>query len=114
MDGRDYLGPPVKGKSVAIFGDTAPCSESRSLAANVDVMVHETTLEAAMAEKANGRGHSTTIQAAQAAREAGAKRLIATHFSSRYGAQDLPRLLAECQSVFSATELANDFLVVEI
>ena len=114
VDGRDYLGPPVKGKSVAIFGDTAPCSESRSLAANVDVMVHETTLEAAMAEKANGRGHSTTIQAAQAAREAGAKRLIATHFSSRYGAQDLPRLLAECQSVFSATELANDFLVVEI
>ncbi len=114
IDGTAYLGPAVKGKSVAIFGDTAPAEASLSLARGVDVMVHETTLEAAMAEKANSRGHSTTIQAAQIARDAGAGRLIATHFSSRYGAQDMPRLLAECQSVFTATGLAQDFAVIEI
>ncbi|MBS0877579.1 MULTISPECIES: ribonuclease Z [unclassified Tatumella] len=112
--GRDYLGPAIKGKSVAIFGDTAPSAAGRLLAENVDVMVHETTLEAAMAEKANSRGHSTTVQAACTARDAGAKRLIATHFSSRYGTGDMPRLLAECQSVFPATELAYDFAVFEI
>lgn len=67
-----------------------------------------------MAEKANSRGHSTTLQAAQLASSAGVGRLIATHFSSRYRQQDLPRLLAECQSVFPATELAYDFTVFEV
>ncbi|WP_029684936.1 ribonuclease Z [Tatumella saanichensis] len=114
IDGNDYLGPAHKGKSLAIFGDTAPTEQALTLAAGVDVMVHETTLEAAMAEKANSRGHSTTVQAAELALQAGAGRLIATHFSSRYRKDDMPRLLAECQSVFSATELAEDFWVTEI
>ncbi len=37
--------------------------------------------------------------------------MIATHFSSRYLPQDMARLLAECQSIFPATELAQDFAV---
>lgn len=114
IDGSRYLGPAHKGKSLAIFGDTAPTEQAVILAAGVDVIVHETTLEAAMAEKANSRGHSTTVQAAELARQAGAGRLIATHFSSRYRKDDMPRLLAECQSVFPATELAEDFWVTEI
>jgi len=64
INGADYLGPATPGKVLAIFGDTAPTDTALALAANADVMVHETTLEAAMAEKANGRGHSTTVQAA--------------------------------------------------
>lgn len=114
INGADYLGPPTKGKVLAIFGDTGPTEVAVQLAAGADVMVHETTLEAALAEKANGRGHSTTIQAATVAQQAGAKRLIATHFSSRYVAQDRERLLQECQSVFAATELAHDFAVFEV
>lgn len=114
INGADYLGPPTKGKVLAIFGDTGPTEVAVQLAADADVMVHETTLEAALAEKANGRGHSTTIQAATVAQQAGAKRLIATHFSSRYVAQDRERLLQECQSVFAATELAHDFAVFEV
>lgn len=114
IDGAEYLGPATKGKVIAIFGDTGPTDVALELAANVDVMVHETTLEAAMAEKSNGRGHSTTIQAAEVAKLAGAKRMIATHFSSRYLSSDRERLLAECQSVFAATELARDFAVFEI
>jgi ribonuclease Z len=99
---------------LAIFGDTAPTDIALQLAANADVMVHETTLEAAMVEKANGRGHSTTIQAAEVAKQSGARRMIATHFSSRYLSQDREKLLAECQSVFAATELAHDFAVFEV
>ena len=114
INGADYLGPATKGKAIAIFGDTAPGDAAFALAANVDLMVHETTLEAAMAEKANGRGHSTTLQAARVALQAGAKRLVATHFSSRYGGQDMARLLAECRSVFPDTELARDFAVFEV
>lgn len=112
--GWDYLGPSTPGKSVAIFGDTAPTPVASEMAAGVDVMVHETTLEAAMAEKANGRGHSTTVQAATAAKQAGAKRLIATHISARYGLADSAALLAECQAIFPATELARDFALFKV
>ena len=114
INGAEYLGPVTKGKVVAIFGDTGPTDVALQLAANADVMVHETTLEAALADKANGRGHSTTVQAAEVAMQAGVKRMIATHFSSRYVSSDRERLLAECQSVFAATELARDFAVFEI
>ncbi|MFT4270707.1 MAG: ribonuclease Z [Pantoea sp.] len=114
INGAEYLGPSTKGKVVAIFGDTGPTEVALQLAADADVMVHETTLEAALAEKANSRGHSTTVQTAEVAKQAGAKRLIATHFSSRYLLQDRERLLAECQSIFAATELAHDFAVFEI
>ena len=36
-------------------------------------MVHETTLEQAMAEKANSRGHSSSQQTAALAKEAGGR-----------------------------------------
>lgn len=109
INGERYLGPSIPGKKVAIFGDTAPTEHAQLLAADVDLMVHEATLEAAMFEKANRRGHSTSAQAARAAVEANAKRLIVTHFSSRYHDEDLLRLLAECRTIFPATDIARDF-----
>ncbi len=77
-------------------------------------MIHETTLEAEFAQKANERGHSTTVQAAELARAAGVKRFIATHLSDRYTSEDIPKLLAECQAVFPASEIAEDYLTVKI
>ncbi|MGJ0579109.1 ribonuclease Z [Xenorhabdus bovienii] len=109
--GKDYLGAPISGKSLAIFGDTTPTPEALKLAANVDVMVHEITLEDALAEKANHNGHSTTKQAATLARDAKAKHFIATHISGRYGIEDCPRLLAECREIFPNTDLAEDFAI---
>ncbi len=111
VKGKDYLGPPTKGLTLAIFGDTSPTPAASALAANADIMVHEATLEVALEEKANGRGHSSTVQAATAAKEAGAKRLIVTHLSSRYLREDGERLLAECRAIFPNTEMAYDFSV---
>ncbi|MCC8380915.1 ribonuclease Z [Xenorhabdus sp. PB30.3] len=111
ISGKDYLGAPIRGKSLAIFGDTEPTPEALTLAADVDVMVHEITLEHAFAEKANERGHSTTKQAATLARDAKVKHFIATHISGRYGKEDCPRLLAECREIFPNTDLAEDFAV---
>ncbi len=51
INGNDFLAPPTPGKTLAIFGDTAPCDAARALAEGVDVMVHEATLEQAMEEK---------------------------------------------------------------
>jgi len=77
-------------------------------------MVHETTLEAEMEEKANSRGHSSTRQAARLAQEAGVGKLVMTHISSRYDDEGGQRLLAECRAIFPDTLLAEDFAVVEI
>lgn len=111
VDGRHYLGPSIPGLKLAIFGDTSPTPAALELAANVDVMVHEATLEVALEEKANGRGHSSTVQAATVAKEAGAKKLIVTHLSSRYLREDTERLVAECRAIFPDTEMAHDFAV---
>ncbi len=112
--GADFLAPAIPGKAVAIFGDTAPCASAFELAKGVDVMIHETTLDASMEEKANSRGHSSTRQAALLAREAAVGKLIMTHVSSRYDGAGCQRLLAECQAIFPATELADDFAVFTV
>lgn len=114
IHGRDYLGPTQKGKTLAIFGDTGPTPDAVALAQGVDLMVHETTLEAAMAEKANSRGHSTTVQAAEVAKAAGVGRLVITHFSSRYDETGCDALLRECREIFPNTLAAADFLRVQI
>jgi ribonuclease Z len=84
------------------------------MARGADVMVHETTLEQAMAEKANSRGHSSSQQTATLAKEAGIGTLIATHFSSRYDAEGCLRMLAECREIFPDTLLAEDFMVYTV
>lgn len=114
IDGSQYLGPATPGKKLAIFGDTAPCDTALELARGVDLMVHETTLEQAMAEKANSRGHSSSQQAAALARDAGVRMFIATHFSSRYDAEGCQRLLTECRELFPRTLLAEDFMVYSL
>ncbi len=114
IHGREYTGPAQKGKTLAIFGDTGPTPDAVALAQGVDVMVHETTLEAAMAEKANSRGHSTTVQAAEVAKAAGVGRLVITHFSSRYDEVGCEALLRECREIFPNTFAAEDFLTVQI
>ena len=114
IDGSKYIGPPIPGKKLAIFGDTAPCAEALELARGVDVMVHEVTLEQSMAEKANGHGHSSSQQTAKLARDADVGTLIATHFSSRYDTEGCQQLLTECQEVFPSTVLAEDFLTYSV
>jgi ribonuclease Z len=114
VNGQDYLSAPQPGKKLAIFGDTAPCPGGLLLAQGVDLLVHEATLETAMEEKANSRGHSSTRQAAQLARQAGVKKLMMTHVSSRYDTQGCQALLAECREHFANSELAEDFTQVSV
>lgn len=114
INGAAYLSPPRPGKKLAIFGDTAPCENAFALAQGVDLLVHEATLEVAMEEKANSRGHSSTHQAARLARDAQVKKLIVTHVSSRYDAEGCAMLLAECRALFADSQLAEDFATVRV
>ena len=78
----------------------------------VDWLYHEATYDDSLRVKAHKRYHSTALEAATVAREAGAGQLILGHFSKRY-LDDTP-LLLEAQSVFPATRLANEGLVIDL
>ncbi|WP_127533658.1 ribonuclease Z [Paenibacillus kobensis] len=112
-DGRtvcsaDVTGPCIPGRIITILGDTKPCSGALKLARDADLLVHEATFEAGLEEKAEAYGHSTTIQAAEIAREAGAHKLVMTHFSSRYDLDEAVRLEEEARTRFPASYAAQD------
>jgi ribonuclease Z len=79
---------------------------------DVDLLYHEATFADSEKERAAQTLHSTARQAAQIASEAGAKRLLIGHYSSRY---DTPEtLLKEAQEIFPATTAANEGEVIGI
>jgi ribonuclease Z len=114
-DGRiiqpsDVLGPERPGKSVTYCLDTRPCQASKELARDVDLLIHEATYTEENTEEAQNYGHSTAAQAAIIAREANAKSLLLTHFSTRY--PDLSPLLQEAQAIFPETRVAQDLMEI--
>ncbi|WP_217586646.1 ribonuclease Z [Lentibacillus saliphilus] len=118
-DGRiihrsDYIGPPKKGRTIAIIGDTR-CSEAyQNLVKHVDVLVHEATFGQDKATLAHDYYHSTTAQAATLAKKQHVGRLVLTHISSRYQPSDTAELLAEARDIFKDTYLAQDFFNITI
>lgn len=114
INGQDYMTEVKAGKKIAILGDTTPCQTAIELADSVDVIVHEATQEHALVEKALFRGHSTTVQAATVAKQANAKKLIITHISPRYSLQDKEKLVNECKTIFTNTEIATDLATFEV
>jgi ribonuclease Z len=109
IDGREFVGPPQKGRIVTILGDTRYCEASIELAKEADVLVHEATFAAEESDLAHDYFHSTAVQAAEVAVRAGAKKLILTHISSRYQGMLSEQLLVEARNVFPNTQLAADF-----
>lgn len=117
LDGRDFCGPTIKGRRIAYCTDTIYCRAAVELAREADLLIHEATYAAADEDLAQRSLHSTSGMAARVALEAEAKRLLITHLSPRYapgnplGPDDL---LAEARAVFPHTELAHDFLTIEV
>jgi ribonuclease Z len=108
----DVMGPPRPGKSIAYCLDTRPCAMSVELARDVDLLIHEATYTEEFAGDAQTYGHSTAAQAARTARDAGARQLLITHFSSRYS--DPTPLLEEARAIFPDTVLAEDLVEIEV
>jgi ribonuclease Z len=115
--GESLCGPERPGCSVVYCTDTVFCEAAVALAQGADLLIHESTFAHAEAEMAFARQHSTSTMAAQTALAAGVKQLMLTHLSPRYmpGNPVTPDdLLAEARAIFPATELARDFLSVEV
>lgn len=85
----EQVSRPRKGRSFAFLMDTRPCDGARALAKGVDLLVCESTFLSSEAEEARAYQHMTAEEAGLLAKQAGARRLLLTHFSQRY-ALDAP------------------------
>ena len=103
---------PWEPRSFAYCSDTAPFPEEASIVAGVDLLYHETTYLAEHVEMAAQRHHTTTLQAAQCALDAGAKRLVIGHYTSRV--RDISLFEAECRTIFPESYAASDGSVFDI
>ena len=103
---------PYRPRTFAYCSDTAPFPELSEWVKGVDLLYHETTYMSGLEKEAAARYHSTTLQAARCALDAGAGKLIAGHYSSRY--RDTDPLLAELRSVFPNSFAANDGDVFDV
>ena len=109
----ELVGSPRAGRRVVYTGDTRPHLSVIEASRGADLLVHEATFGGDEMERAQETGHSTAAEAARVALEAGARRLVLTHISSRYS-RDAAELLAEARSVFPETVIARDGMTVDV
>jgi ribonuclease Z len=117
-DGRivgpaDLVGTPRPGRRLVYSGDTRPHLSVIEASRGADLLVHEATFGGDEMERARETGHSTAAEAARVALEAGVRRLVLTHISSRYS-REATELLAEARAVFPETVIARDGMTVEV
>ncbi|MBA3314352.1 MAG: MBL fold metallo-hydrolase [Planctomycetota bacterium] len=100
------------GKSFAYVTDTTADGTGLDFIRGVDLLIHECNFPDDMRDLAVRTGHSHTTPVCELARDAGVKRLVLTHFDP-YAALDDPVDVRKARSIFPATEVAEDKMVVE-
>jgi len=106
------MGPPRKGRKFVYATDTRPCPQVVKIAREADLLIHEGMFTSDMEKEAQIKAHSTVSQAARTARDAGVKKLIITHISSRY--KRINELLKEARSIFPQAIIGKDLMELEI
>jgi ribonuclease Z len=80
----DEVSEPRLGQVFAFIMDTRRCDAAVELARGADLVIAESTYLRSEQKEATERGHMTATDAALVAQEAGARRLVLSHFSQRY------------------------------
>ncbi len=107
------LGPPRKGKKVVYTGDTRFTESLIDFAKEADLLIHDSTFDESLSEKAREYFHSTCTEAAEIAKRANVKKLMLIHVSNRY--EKNPELLVDqARKIFENTILAKDLMVIEL
>jgi len=116
IDGRrvglEEMSVERPGQVFAFVMDTGLCDAAFELAAGADLVVCEATFASAEADLARQYHHLTAAQAGRIAAEAGARRLVISHFSQRY--PDTTVLLDEARAEFEDVIAAHDLLHVSV
>jgi len=98
------------GRKIVYTGDTSPCDCMVEFARNANVLIHDSTVDSSLEEKANEYGHSSSRQAAEIAKRANVRYLFLTHISPRYRMNDVKILEEEAKSIFHNTMVAKDLM----
>ncbi len=109
---REFTGPSRPGRKVGISGDTRPSKKLKIFFKDCDVLVFESTFTTQERDKAIERFHSTALEASSLAKIAKVKKLILTHFSSRY--TNLKLLEMEAKINFKNIYIAHDLDVFNV
>lgn len=117
--GEDYLSPsgelipngrltlpPYHRRSYAYISDTVYDPRLAEKVKGVDLLFHEATFSEKDKKLAALTLHSTAAQAASLAKEAGVKKLLIGHFSTRY--KDASQLEGEAREIFTSTVGVKD------
>ncbi len=80
----EEVSEPRRPVAIAHVMDTRVCDDAYELAADVDLLLIESTFLDSEVDLAEQAGHLTAGQAARIGAEAGARRVVLTHFSRRY------------------------------
>jgi ribonuclease Z len=93
----------VSPRKVVILGDTCDSSAIAEAARGADLMTHEATFANNLVDKARTAMHSTARMAGAFAKQIQARKLVLTHFSSRYESVHLAALITETEGSSSTT-----------
>ncbi len=108
----DQVSVERQGQSMAFVMDTRWCDAAIELARGVDLLVCESTFLDRDEALAQRFGHLTAGQAGKLAAAAGARRLLLTHFSARYG--DNQAFAEEASRFHPDVVAADDLAVIDV
>lgn len=108
----DVVGPRRPGRKIGISGDTRPTEKLCKFFENCDLLVFESTYGNELRHKAIENYHATATEAAMLARQSGVRKLVLTHFSTRYRQSN--QLLAEARLIHEDVDEASDLKIIEL
>lgn len=108
----DEVSVPRRGQRFAFVMDTALCAGASELADGADLLVTESTFLEPDAPLAAAHLHLTARQAGRLAAEAGARRLLLTHFSARTPHEE--DFAAEARTEHGDVIAARDLMRVDV
>ena len=118
VDGRlvrpdEVMGIPRPGRTIVYTGDTRPCEAVLEASRDADLLIHDGSFADEMADWAKESMHSTAGEVAALAKEAGVRKLVLTHISSRY-TDDVEPILNDSKKKFENVIVAEDLMELEI
>lgn len=108
----DDVSHSVKGRKLAFITDTVYCKNAVLLAKDADLLICEGTFAHGLEDKAHEYMHLTSREAGQIASQAGAKKLVLTHFSARY--KTTHDVEEDAKTVFPEVVCAKDFMRITV
>ena len=110
---EEVMGTSRPGRTIVYTGDTRPCEAVLEASRDADLLIHDGSFADEMADWAEESMHSTAGEVAALAKEAGVRKLILTHISSRY-TDDAEPILKDSKNVFENVIVAEDLMELEI